>query len=242
MTVHFVKETAATSKDDVALKTDENASTNPLSSEAEEASARPGLLLAGLVLLAALSAPSGLGTVPIESYTGRKRYETVAESATTDVECDSELVEQVRELFERGASEFFQDGMHSAFSRGLLALLAQQGRKAFRAIGEYVFSLGTNPDVVSEALRWLADFEDPATLPMRWVILQRALRDRSPRVRDGAILGFAALDDPRARSLLLTAQELEPVAELQRLIGQVVKQLSAKHVPAAPHGSRESLA
>jgi HEAT repeat protein len=164
----------------------------------------------------------------------RRRDEIAAESSTADVERDPELLKQVEEVFKQGASEFFQDGMFSHFSRSLLSLLAQNGRAAFRAIAEYVFSGSGNADVISEALRWLADFDDPATLPQRWAILQRTLQDRSPRVRDGAILGFAALDDPRARPLLLQTQELEPIPELQRLIQQVVDQLNATHAAPPP--------
>jgi len=124
--------------------------------------------------------------------------------------------------------------MYSHFSGSLFAVIAQRGRAAFRAIAEYLFSGSGNADVVSEALRWLADFDDPATLPQRWAILQRTLQDSSPRVRDGAILGFAALDDPRARSLLLQTQEVEPVPELRRLIKQVVDQLNATHAAPPP--------
>jgi HEAT repeat protein len=131
--------------------------------------------------------------------------------------------------------------MHSPFSRALLAIVARHGRTAFQAIAEYLFSGAANPDVTSEALRWLGDFEDPATLPQRWVILQRTLEDQSPRVRDGAILGFAALGDPRARPLLLEAQEAEQIAELRLLIDQVVKNLNPTHASATPHSSTESL-
>jgi hypothetical protein len=193
------------------------------------------MLLAGLVLWAALTTTSPTGTAPIESYF-RRSDEIAAESSTADVERDPELVREVEKLFERGASEFFQDGMYSNFSRSLLTILTQHGRAAFRAITEYVFSGSGNADVVSEALRWLADFDDPATLPQRWAILQRTLRDRSPRIRDGAILGFASLDDPRARSLLLETQESEPIPELRRLIGQVIDQLNATDAPAPAHG------
>jgi hypothetical protein len=47
-------------------------------------------------------------------------------------------------------------------------------------------------------------------------------------------LGFAALDDPRARSLLLQTQASEPIPELRRLIQQVVDQLNATHAALPP--------
>ena len=148
-----------------------------------------------------------------------------AESSTAAVDVDPLLLAEIRELFEQGASEFFHDGVHSNFSRTLLTTLVQHGQAAFRAIADYLFSGNAKPDVVSEAVRWFADFNDASTLSQRWAILQRTLKDRSPRVRDGVILGFAALDDPRARPLLLEARNLEQISELRALIDQVVAQL-----------------
>jgi hypothetical protein len=191
------------------------------------------MLLAGLVLWAALTTAGPVGTAPIGPYF-RRRDEIAAESSTADVERDPELLKQVEKIFEQGASEVFQDGMYSQFSRSLIAMLEQYGRTAFQAIAEYVFSGSGNADVISEALRWLADFDDSATLPQRWAILQRTLADRSPRIRDGAILGFAALDDPRARSLLLETEKSEPIPELRRLIRQVVDQLNATYADPSP--------
>jgi hypothetical protein len=230
MTRHLISETSST--EEARPKRDVLAAT---STELGSLEARPGMVLAGLVLWAALTTAGPTGTAPMGTYL-RRRDEIAAESSTADIERDPELLKQVEEVFKQGVSEFFQDGMFSHFSRSLLAVLAQHGRAAFRAIAEYVFSGSGNADVVSEALRWLADFDDPATLPQRWAILQRTLQDRSPRVRDGAILGFAALDDPRARSLLLKTQESEPIPELRRLIQQVVDQLNATN--AAPPAQR----
>jgi len=193
----------------------------------------PGKLLACLVLWAALTTAGVAGTAPSGIYL-RRRDEIAAESSTADIERDPELLNRVKEIFEQGASEFFEDGMYSHFSHSLIAILTH-GRAALKAIAEYILSGNVNADVVSEALRWLSDFDDPATLPQRWAILQRALKDHSPRVRDGAILGFAAIDDPRARSLLLEAQNSEAVPELRRLIQQVIEQLNTTHAAIPPH-------
>lgn len=231
MTRHLVQETSSTSE-----KSEQKIEATVDTSTLQERSAldsRPGMLLAGLVLWAALTTAGPTGTAPIGTYL-RRRDEIVAESSTADVKRDQELLKQVETIFEQGASEFFQDGMYSHFSRSLIVILTQYGRAAFQAITEYVFSGSGNTDVISEALRWLADFDDPATLPQRWAILQRTLKDHSPLVRDGAILGFAALDDPRARPLLLEIQKSEPIPELRRLIQQVVEQLNATNAATAP--------
>jgi hypothetical protein len=71
----------------------------------------------------------------------------------------------------------------------------------------------------------VADVNDSTTLSRRWQILKDSLRSHSPIIRDGAILGFATLDDPRAASLLGEARNAEQVHELQGLIDQVLRQL-----------------
>lgn len=242
MSVQIVQTTAATGLD-VTPKTDNDVGTSVRQTWYGPAGSitRPRLLVASFALSALLTPGSVIPTVP-PNYTGRRRYEATIESGTVAVECDPELVDQIRELFKQGASEFFQDGVHSHFSRVLLATIAQHSHVAFRGIYEYLVSSDANADVMSEALRWLADFNDPATFAQRWSILQRALRSRSSRVRDGAILGFAALDDPRARPLLLEARNVEQIPELQRLIDKAVEQLgAATDDPAPPYGSTESL-
>jgi len=231
VTHHLIRETSSTSDESQqGHMVTEAASTV---SKPDALGARTGELLASLVLWAALITAGATGTAPIGIYS-RRCDEIPAESSTADVERDPELLHQVKEIFEQGASEFFEDGMYSHFSRSLMAILTRHGRAALKAITEYVFSGNGNADVISEALRWLSDFDDPATLPQRWAILQRALKDHSPRVRDGAILGFARIDDPHAQSLLLETQNSERIPELRRLIQQVIEQLNA-HASIPPH-------
>lgn len=225
MTVELFKDTASTSPEEAPPQTDEGASTGLPADAMGIRLARPGLFIAGLVLSAALATGGPAGTFTFADVSRRRRDDVTAESSTAAVEVDPLLLKEIRELFEQGASEFFHDGVHSNFSHTLLKTLAQHGQTAFRAVADYLFSGNAKPDVVSEALRWLADFNDASTLSQRWAILQRTLKDRSPRVRDGAILGFAALDDPCARPLLLQARNLEQIGELRALIDLVLAQL-----------------
>lgn len=156
----------------------------------------------------------------------RRRLEAVA-AETSPAEIDPVLVKQIRQMFERGASEFFQDGMESNFARELILSVREYGDAAIMAIAEYLFSSTANPEVGSEALRRIADVADPHSLASRWGLLERGLKHRSSRVRDGAILGFAALDDPHTLEILKDAKSQEPVPELQRLIQKVIEQLGA---------------
>lgn len=165
------------------------------------------------------------GTEPITDRVRRRRDDAIAESSTAETEVDPLMLQQVRELFDLGASEFFHDGMHSRFSRTLLRMLAGHGRPMLQAIAEYLFSGIAKTDVAAEALQRMADFDDPSTLLERWALLQASLRDRSPQIRDAAILAFAAMDDPRARQHLVDARDREQIRQLRRLIDKVIAQL-----------------
>lgn len=241
MTVQLFEDTASTA---VSTEHDElSSSTAPPSLGGSTRLVGPGLMIAGFLVAAALTAGSGPPGAPVlDQFLSRRKFQVSADSNTSDVECSPELAQEVRALFEQGASEFFEDGMHSRFSRALLATLGKHGRGALVAIRQYVLSVNPKPDVVSEALRWLADFGDSTTLVERWAILQDALRDRSARVRDGAILGFAALDDPRAIPLLQQARGREQIAELRRLLDAAIEQLNATaHAAPVARRSSESL-
>ncbi len=220
--------TAPSQLPDALERTTLKAETNATSSPAALTIARH------LVFAVALSALSvSPGPTALLSW---RRSEIVTSAESLPASVDPALVEQMRQMFERGASEFFEDGMDSNFARELLLFVAQYGNAAIDATAEYLFSLTANSDVGSETLRRLADVEDRRILASRWALLQRGLRHRSSRVRDGAILGFASLDDRRALEFLESVKTEEPVPELRRLIQKVIEQLGATHGEVAAQG------
>jgi len=182
-----------------------------------------GLLMASFVLSAMMVVPGGQVKPPVDLWL--RRRDEITEAGTTEREVDPVLVKRVGQLFEKGSDEFFYDGVTSDFSRSLLRFLTENGRDGVRAIADYALLSYAKPDVVSEALRWIADFDDPDTFAQRWALLEQSLKSRSSKVRDGAILGFAAVDNPKARRLLQQAQQVEKIGELRVLIDQVLAQL-----------------
>lgn len=190
-----------------------------------EATQRRAKWLAAFVLGAAMATGQVPSSITYLSSRMRGEFQAEADSSTIAAAVDPALLQKVKDLFEKGASEFFHDGVDSNFSRSLLTLLGSRGADALAAIAEYLSWNEGHPEVVSEALRWIAEVGGPETLPKRWSILRRGLKSRSPVVRDGAILGFAALDDRRAYPLLLEARESEQIRELRLLIESVAARL-----------------
>jgi HEAT repeat protein len=169
---------------------------------------------------------AALQAAQFTSLDRRRPEEFLADSSTAASFVDPALLRSVKSLFAKGASEVFYDGMESQFSRAFLEMLDVYGNSFLSAVSEYLFSDEGKPEVVSEALRWLADVGAPTTLSKRWSMLRHGLKSASPVVREGAILGFAALDDPRALDVLLEARNREHIKELRVLIEHVAARLS----------------
>lgn len=135
------------------------------------------------------------------------------------------LRQTLRELFAAAKEEVFEDGYESEFSKQLVSLVPRYGDDAMEPIIRLIVNNQVNPEVAAEALRWLGEMEDPVSRPSRLWLLERSLYSSSSRVRDGAILGLASLDDPHAIPYLRRAIEQEPCFELREDMEQVLEQL-----------------
>jgi hypothetical protein len=203
--------------------------------ETSATSDSPALKIARQVVFAVALSALSVSPQP-NALPSWRRYEIDTSAQSSPASVDPALVEQMRQIFRRGASEFFEDGMDSNFAKELLLSVMEHGNAAIDAIAEYLFSSTANSDVGSEALRRIADVEDRRILASRWALLRRSLKHRSSRVRDGAILGFASLDDHSALDFLKGVEMEEQVPELRHLIRKVIEQLGATHGETAAQG------
>lgn len=132
----------------------------------------------------------------------------------------------VRTLFARALELRFEDGMESSFSRDLVELIRTEGSNALEAIANLIADEATNTEVAGEALRWLGYMDDAATRRDRLGLLLDSLLSPHMRVRDGALLGIAAIDDPAALPALRDALVREASPSLREDIEQVIEQLA----------------
>jgi len=139
----------------------------------------------------------------------------------------AEIRKRIEALFGAAKEEFFEDGMESEFSRGLVSLVRQYSNRAIDVLVHLLGSDQVNAEVASEALRWLGRMDHPPSYYSRLWLLERSLRCSSARVRDGAALGLSFLDDPDAITYLKQTIEREPVEELRRDMEQVLAQLES---------------
>lgn len=140
-------------------------------------------------------------------------------------ETSSDLQGALYSLFAAARDEVFEDGIENALSTGLMSLVHTGGNSAVSALVGIVQNPQVNPDVIAEALRWLGRMTDTATHMSRLRLLEQALSHSSGRVRDGAVIGLAYLDDRRAIPTLRNAIRREKIAELRDDMAQVLSQL-----------------
>src|SRR5882724_2106411 len=150
-----------------------------------------------------------------------------SENATGLHDRPPELVESFRCLLISGRDEIFEDGMESEFSKNLTDLIKKYGNDALAELAYFIVYEKVSAEVTGEALRWLGLMDHPLSYHWRLWLLERSLSSRSARIRDGAVLGLAFLDDPDAIPYVRQAADREPVKELRSDMEQVLVQLES---------------
>ncbi len=128
-------------------------------------------------------------------------------------------------LFRTAIEEEFEDGVETEFSRRLVALVSNFGNAAVEFVHYLVGNNKVNAGVASEAFRWLGRMEHVPTHGWRRWVLQEGLTSSSIRVRDGAVLGLASMDDPETIPYIEDAIEREKCCGLREDMQQVLAQL-----------------
>jgi hypothetical protein len=138
-----------------------------------------------------------------------------------------EIDQKIETLFGAAREQVFEDGMESDFSKELISLVKKYGNAAITILTRLIVTEQVNAEVASEALRWLGHMEHPKTYDNRLWLLEQSLFCSSARVRDGAALGLASLDDSHAIPYLKRAIQQENCTELREDIEQVLIQLES---------------
>lgn len=157
------------------------------------------------------------GTPPIPPV--RERVELKME--------ETPLGARLQSLLQASQSVHFEDGMESDFSKELVRLVRQYGKAAMGEIAAVVVD-PVDAEIAAEALRWIGRVDHPPSRQERLSLLERCLSSPSILVRDGAALGLAALDDPRALPSLQEAIDRETYPALREDLEQVRDQLREK--------------
>ncbi len=128
-------------------------------------------------------------------------------------------------LFAGGKDQDFEDGFESQFSRDLISFMTEEGNEAVITIEHLITHQRVNPQVGSEALRWIGRIRDSGTRVARLRLLENCLTNSSAVIRDGAILGLSYLDDPISAKSIRSVIQKESHSELREDMRQVLEQL-----------------
>jgi hypothetical protein len=167
---------------------------------------------------------SSATTQPKDDNQSLQQHDRLNKS-TKLLKTSNQLNSKIEAIFWSAKEEFFEDGMNSEFSQKLISTINQYGNDAIEIIICLIVYNKISPEVAGEALRWLGRINHPETYQYRLWLLERSLTLSSVRVKDGAILGLASVDDKHAIPYLKRAIENENCSELKSDMEQVLEQL-----------------
>lgn len=143
-------------------------------------------------------------------------------TAARDVLFTSTIEEQIKHVFREAVGQDFEDGMESAFSRAVVAIIEERGRKAIDALTRLVAANILDTELTSEALRWIGSMDDAGTHDARRELLEGCLGHSDYLVRDGAICGLSGLEDATSISEVRRALDREPYPQLAKDLEQLL--------------------
>jgi len=146
-------------------------------------------------------------------------------STILERELTRHIDDTIDRLFESARELYFEDGMETDFSRGLVSLVEKYGKLAMGEISYLITCGRVAEEVASEALRWLARIDDVSTYGWRLWVLEKSLSSKSPVVRDGAALGLVSMGDVHAIQYIRKAIDQETIAELLYDLQEALKEL-----------------
>ena len=161
----------------------------------------------------------------VELQIGKSIRRIEQDNKTSQEKQTVDLNMKAEKLFEFAIEEEFEDGVESSFSNKLQSFIKEHGNDGLLVLPPIFINEKVNAEIISEALRWIGRLEHPDTHYFRLWLLEKCLFCNSPSIRDGAILGLAAMNDPAAISYIKKAIEKEPISALQQDMKEIVSQL-----------------
>ncbi len=131
----------------------------------------------------------------------------------------------VAALFDAASDEEFEYGLTSQFASALGAIVHRYGVGGVETIQRHIGTGDVRVDSIIEALHTLARIQHTPSRSERLLLLLRNLFADSARVRCGAALGLAYLDDPKALPFLRQALERESSSSTRVCFQRVLEQL-----------------
>ena len=163
--------------------------------------------------------------VPMGAATYAPAIHSLFPNSTERTDIPAELDNLLSKILAAAREEIFEDGFVSQFSKGIQYLVEAYGDLAVQELAKQIIGGTVDAETASEALRWLGRTNHQASHQSRLWLLERSLFLPSLRIRDGAGLGLASLEDKSAIAYLKLAIQRERNESLRDDFQQVLSQL-----------------
>lgn len=151
--------------------------------------------------------------------------EEITSSASVARTLPLHVIRDADHLISLGCNTIFEDGMLNEFSEYLEKLVLRYGSVLLDHLNEQLKSNQIDEEVASEMIRSLGEMKHTPSYGNRLYMLVDALKNTTSKVRDGAALGLASIDDPLAIPELKKAIRREKINELRDDMKLVLEQL-----------------
>lgn len=150
----------------------------------------------------------------------------------------AEILEStVGDLFECADVDDFSYGYNNRFSEALESFVRTFDNPSIEAIQQHITFTETDEIAIVEALHVLGCIQHQPTHQERLLLLLHMLFASSARIRCGAALGLAHLDDPKATPYVKNALKDERFASAKTCIQRVLEQLEDTQRQINAHAS-----
>lgn len=159
---------------------------------------------------------------------------TLAESSTQIREMTPEIKAWFDAMLDAARRDVIEDGMRNTISERLPGLMEKDFKAVIPALMSVIEAGRTTPIIAAEVLKELGRIRSAASHASRLWVLERALSQSSPFIRDGAGLGLATLADGDALPYLRRAIDNEPNAQMRADLQLVIDELNEIITDGAP--------
>lgn len=160
------------------------------------------------------------------NVTGTSTRPSISEYNTTVQRPIPEILErEIDGIFDSADIDTFEYGYKSEFAKSLERVIREYGNLAIGAIQQCITLECVEKDVIIETLHTLGRIQHVSTHYPRLVALLSNLLSPSARIRCGAALGLAYLDDPKAIVYIRLAMEHEISQSARICLQRVLEQL-----------------
>ena len=153
---------------------------------------------------------------PISNTDGQKIITANANNA---------VVVEIENLFDDAKHEIFADGMDSTYTNKLRKIITRYGNTSIRSLEQSLLSDNSNIEIIEESLRLVGNIDDYVTYDRRLEFLKHMLKSSNVRIRDAALIGLEAMDDPSAIDNIEKAIDCEKSQIMKVNLEMTLKQL-----------------